>query len=200
MKKCLMTIIFLTSILLGYSQDTMLAIIGKKVSVSTPPSSMPLIIDTLINTGFIDRGKKIDTILIIKIIDNINKATYKVSKLIKGNFEKDTVTFIFHDRNHVSSSNDVLLLLDKNNTHYVLKKQPIEVYNDKDNRWVFLYTAETNKYYQKFQKVKFKPELVFDVSMYNDEYIKKHYPSPYYKISKNKAFAVQGAYVEEFIE
>jgi hypothetical protein len=33
--------------------------------------------------------------------------------------------------------------------------------------------------------------------MYDDEYIKKHYPSPYYKIKKDKAIAVQGVYAEE---
>jgi hypothetical protein len=199
MKKYLMTVtVFFIFTLVGYSQDTMLAIVGKKVSVSKHPVTAPMKIDTLVNT-VTDRGKIIDTILILHMIEHITKASYKVSELICGDLKKDTVTFVFHYTDHVSSSNDMLLFLSKNDEDYILKRKPVEVYKTVNNRWACLYTTEMDKYSQiKFQKLRFKPELAFDISMYNDEYIKKHYPSPYYKIKKYKAVAVQGIYADEF--
>jgi hypothetical protein len=202
MKKYLMLVlIFLIFGSLVYSQKTLI-IIGEKISASiaTVPISYTPIFDTLTNVGFMDpSGKKIDTFFIVKVIAHVNRAVYKVLEVVKGDFKNDTVKFIFSDKNHVSSSKNVLLFLSKTGNHsYVLKQQPVEVYITKDNRWACPYTVEIDKYSQiKFQKLKFKSKLVFDVSMYDDEYIKKHYPSPYYKIKKNKAFAVQGIYVDE---
>jgi hypothetical protein len=180
----------------GYSQNTILAIVGEKISVSPKRSPTPLQMDTFI----IDGKERIDTVLLLKLFDPVDIAVYKVSKLIIGDFKEDTISFVFHNRNHIASSNNVLLLLDKPNTlkHYILKKQPVEVYKTDDNRWASPYIAEISKHSQiKPQKIRFDPELVFDVSIYDDEYIKKHYPAPYYKIKKNKVFAVQGIYAEE---
>jgi hypothetical protein len=181
----------------------MLTVVGKRISVSAgtvyPASSL---VDTVTNFGgFIDSytKKQVDTVLIVKIIDPVKRAAYKISEVIKGEFEKDTVNFIYRDRNHVSSSKDVLLFLDKTgNSNYVLKQPPVEVYGTKDNRWASPYIVEMDKYSRiNFRKVKFKPVPVFDVGGYGDEYVKKHYPSPHYRIKKGKAFAVQGIYAEE---
>jgi hypothetical protein len=40
----------------------------------------------------------------------------------------------------------------------------------------------------------FEKELSFDIGTYSDEYIKKHYPSPYFEIKENRAIAVYGHY------
>jgi hypothetical protein len=204
MKRYLMTFMaFLVFIPVGYSQDTILTIIGEKVSASTdmPVQQPTLMVDTLVDVGFIDHtGKKVDTMFMVKIIDPIDSATYKVLEVIRGDLKKDTIHFIFHDKHHVASSNHVLLFLEKGDLGYILTRQPIEVYMTKDKRWASPYITEMEKYPRMpFQKTGFNPELVFDISMYDDEYIKKHYPSPYYKIKKDKAIAVQGIYAKELL-
>jgi hypothetical protein len=204
MKKYLIILItfqLFTSIV--YSQDSTLVIVGQKVSVSDIVYNP--IVDTLTNFDkIIDTytKKEVDTIIILRIDDradnSVNKAIYKVLEVVRGEFKKDVINFTYIDRRHISSSNEILLVFHKWGQNYFLKQQPVEVYKTKDNRWACPYIAEIDKYPQiKLQKLRFKPKLVFDVSMYDDEYIKKHYPSPYYKIKKNKAFAVQGIYAEE---
>jgi hypothetical protein len=202
MKRYLMTFMaFLVFIPVGYSQDTVLTIVGKKVSASTdmPVQQPTLMVDTLTGVGFIDHtGKKVDTMFMVKIIDPIDSATYKVLEVIRGDFKRDTIHFIFYDKHHVASSNHVLLSLDKGDLGYVLTREPIGVYRTTDKRWASPYITEMGKGARMpLQKIGFKPELVFDVGVYDDAYIKKHYPSPYYKIRKGKAIAVQGIYAEE---
>jgi hypothetical protein len=184
----------------GYGQDTILMIVGKKISATTDRPPIPLKIDTLFNIP-ID-GKIIDTVLILELVDPINIAVYKVLKVIDGDFREDTIKFVYHNKSHIVSLNNVLLLLHKSHSSkYILKRQPVEIYKTKDNQWaspVGTYIAEIGKYPQpKPQKMRFDPKLVFDVGIYDKEYIKEHYPLPYYKIKKNKAFAVQGIYVED---
>jgi hypothetical protein len=185
-----------------YSQNTTLTIVGKKISVSETIYPVSSLIDTVTNFGeFIDpyTKEKVDTILIVKIIDPVQRAIYTVSEVVIGEFKKDTINFIYHDRKHIFSSKNVLLFFRKAGQEYILKQQAVEVYKTRDNHWACLYSTEMiNKYPQiKFQKMKFKPKLFFDVSMYDDEYVKKHYPSPYYKVKKQKAYAIQGVYAEK---
>jgi hypothetical protein len=186
--------------LAGYSQSTILTIVGKKVSVSRgTPVTVPFA-DTVTNLGFTNpfTGEKVDTAVVVKFIDPRYTAVYKITELISGDFDKDTICFAIRNGNLLDSSNDVLLIFGKGKTGHFLKRPPIEVYPTKDNCWASPYITEMEPYPQlKPRKTGFKPELVFDVGMYDDEYVKKHYPSPYYKIKKDKAIAVQGVYAEE---
>jgi hypothetical protein len=88
MRKYLMTFkTFFIFISVGYSQSTILTVVGKKVSVSIakPVTTSP------VDTVTFYTGEKVDTVITVKFIDPVDRATYKVMELISGDFKKDTL-------------------------------------------------------------------------------------------------------------
>ena len=168
--------------------DTLIVIVGKKISISR---SME--VDTVIV------GK--DTILLIPFRSVQSKpkiiAVYEILELLYGNCEKDSIKFLFHNKDlstFLSSDNLLLCLQNTNGTHY-LSGEPTVVYKTVDNRWgsPCLYKYPTLNP----QKIDFVSDVFFDISSHDDNYIKKRYPSPCYEIKGNKAVAIFGVYAED---
>jgi hypothetical protein len=122
-------------------------------------------------------------------------ATYQVLQVVRGNFEKDTISFYISDDTKTKYENSLFFLHQVVDGYYCL--DCVDVYRTEDNRWAGLYDQEyrggINEAVRVHPvKISFEKELSFDLSANSDEYIEEHYPSAYYCVEKNRAVALYG--------
>jgi hypothetical protein len=175
-------------IIFGYSQKKQLLVfVGEKIEFMK---------DTVVDTENIGPDDYI--------------VVYKIVKLLSGKPEKDTVSCYTADEwetppELTKYANALVFLAQLTDGYYCLYY--FDVYRTKDNRWASpsYYCKEGYEYLYKErmdkpQRVPFENELSFDISKYSDEYIKKHYPSPYFEIRENRAIAVYGHYLDDLLK
>jgi len=139
--------------------------------------------------------------------DSRFKAEYRVIQQLYGHYSLDTIRFTVYDhygRPAFSQYPYVLLFVSEYcGELYHEKYQFFEVFKTVDGRWASPgdpYRYDT--YHQKgvrAQAIRFADSVAFDVSRYHENYIKRQYPAPYYKIEGSKAIPVMGAYVDDLL-
>ncbi|MDD4921009.1 MAG: hypothetical protein PHS30_00875 [Bacteroidales bacterium] len=181
--------------------EDLLVFVGKKIAI-TKQGSPSVSVDTFIT--------KKDTVFILKIKFQKYKATYKIEKIYCGDYSSDTISFFTYSDEPIipilsKYENIMLFLYKENDVYYHKKKLFFDVYQTKKGEWASDYSYEdynrpdSKTFTVKPEKIKFKNKLSYVISNYKEEYIKKHFPSPYYIIKKNKAIAVYGNYAPELV-
>ncbi|GAB2781872.1 hypothetical protein GCM10027275_27030 [Rhabdobacter roseus] len=143
-------------------------------------------------------------------MDGAFKAKYKIIKNIHGNYPKDTIEFEAYDHYGVpafSKYKHVLLYVsEQGGKLYHEKYQYSDVYLTKGNKWAGPYSSSDYEHPDnentsiKPVRVKFKEEVSVDISEFKKEAIDRWFPSPYYKITGNKAIVVMGNYINELFQ
>lgn len=136
-------------------------------------------------------------------------AQYKIQEMVYGSYCGDTITFTVYDhygRPQFGKFQNVLLYVSEYCNEFIHQKyQFTDVYKTTDGRWASPY--HFGDYSRLDSTSKIKPEIInfevpveYDISRFPADQQIKFYPSPYYKIEKNKAIAVYGNYLPELFE
>ncbi len=224
MKNILIYITFFCSLTHLYSEtNDVIVFVGEKVSIlnkQIPHAYLDTVpnvnIDEVITVG--EKSLKIKTDTIFMLMPGhkyIDFATYNILKLYGGNYKSKQIKFIVSensDTSYLTNNKQVLLFVNASNSKacpkdlkYSLRKNQVtDVCLTENDRWASPYSYEYYEFLDNDKiephKIKFKEELMFDVSNYTKEEIARRFPKPYYKIKKNSAIAVYGNYVEDLID
>lgn len=136
-------------------------------------------------------------------------ATYKVEKMLYGNFSSDTISFKVYDHygqpEFSKYENVILYILKKESENIHLKYQFDITYKDINNNWYSPYSYLNNK--KEVYKSEVQPEIViykekikFKLSDNNPEWNINNFPKPYYKIKRNYAIPIFGYKVNDLIK
>lgn len=140
----------------------------------------------------------------VSIRDSRYQAKYKVIKNMYGDLKQDTVDFTVYD--HYSDPKFVeykyvMLFVSEHCGKLIHEKyQFFDVYPTADGGWArpgdpYMLDQHQSKTVKAIP-LKFKDELMFDVTDKHPNRIKELYPEPYFKIENNKAYPLTGAYAE----
>jgi hypothetical protein len=187
-------------------KDSLYVFVGEKVEVSEVSyPSLTNSIDTLIENGDTTYRK-----LVSLNMDSKFLARYKVRQVLYGSYASDTIEFVAYDHYGTpafSKYQTVLLYVQNYNGRLVHQKyQYADVYKTKSGRWASTYKAEDYKHEfnqtttVKPEKIDFLEKVAYDIKGRGKQNIEEWFPSPFYKIKRNKAIAVYGNYVEELFE
>ena len=164
-------------------------LVGKKMSVS----------DNLVTEEYL-KSIKVDSGDFLFHEDNY-RIHCKIIELYYGDYKKDTITFETATIHNIKPYENLLLFLLKlrvNGEYHQIYQLPIGVYKTREKRWASPYIEDMRRYPKlKPQKIFFEQEVSYDIGNYSVEYIKKHYPTPYYEIRENKAVAIYGIDAED---
>jgi len=137
-------------------------------------------------------------------LDSRFQAKYKVIKNIYGDLKHDTVDFTVYDHYGTPKFSEfkyvMLFVTEYCGKLYHEKYQFFDVYPTADGGWAR--PGDPYKLDQYQPKIvnaiplKFKDELLFDVTDKHPNYIKQRYPEPYFKIENNNAYPLTGVYAE----
>lgn len=115
------------------------------------------------------------------------------NETIKFKINKEGYPYLF------DYDNAVLFLVEQCGKYKMFRDSFIPAYKTSDGLW-----ATHHNIYQreiKSKPIQFQKEVAFTIEKDdNDAYIRKHYPSPYYRIQGNKAIAVYGYILTDIIE
>lgn len=142
--------------------------------------------------------------------DRQYSAKYEITKLIEGNYSKDTICFdVFHHSGKPKFPNfeKIILYVGKFCNKYIhIKYTYNQVYKSKDNIWVTPYDWLDYKRQDSIGRIEPK-KIIFPKEVYytidNDfrkEELEKTYPHPYYKIKDNKAYPIYGYSLEDIVK
>lgn len=140
-------------------------------------------------------------------------ATYKIKKLVSGNFDKDTISFIVHDHYGNPSFEkykNVLIFLhyykDNPSVFYHNKYKFVDIYETKSGNWATSYrVCDYKKLHQKKSDFSIKPQII---DFTNEVVYKKNergitecneFPEPYYKTEGNNIKAIYGNYLDDIL-
>ena len=135
-------------------------------------------------------------------------ATYKIEKLLHGNFTSDTITFQVYDHNGTPEfsrhKNVILYVMKREFGNFGLGSQFDILYKDTKNNWFSPYSYFYNKSEADEMKIEpvtvnFKNKIKFKLSENPPEPNIKFFPEPYFKIKKKYAIAKYGFKVEDII-
>lgn len=140
--------------------------------------------------------------------DSKYSGKYKVIENIYGDYANDTIEFIIFDHNGRPALDDfdtiLIYLSEACNAFYHVKYQFANVYITDNGRWATPYSPY---HYQNVTSSSIKPEIIkfvdeisFSLDGLNEDFVKKSYPAPYYKIRDNQAIAIYGNYIEDIFE
>lgn len=183
-------------------------------SVSRADSIKP-IPESETNTLFVFVGEKIKVEEITPDLeggeipfDSAFKAEYKIIQSIYGKYDKDIIEFKAYDHYGYppfAEHKNVLLFVSKHNDKYYHEKyQYFDVYKTKDGRWASC--GDPYKFDDIHRKnikainIEFKEPLFFDLTKFNDRYVKEVFIEPYFKLDNKKAECLMGTYVNDLFE
>lgn len=138
------------------------------------------------------------------------KVRYKVLESIYGDFQKQKIEFTVADHFGVpafSNYDHVLLFvrLYGNRFHHV-KYRFCDLYKTKDGRWAspydsHLYSRSWNNHSEaRPEKIEFCEEVFYTISPdLSPEEIREYFPTPFFRLEENRAYAVYGNYLEELL-
>jgi hypothetical protein len=144
--------------------------------------------------------------------DNGVKARYKVLKRVYGEYPNDIIEFeayAHYGMPEFSKYKHVLLFVSEDSGKYYQQKYMFnDVYMTKDGRWAGSYAGSDygHSYNQntsiKPEKVDFVEEVSYPLNLQEQDSsdIKFRYPEPYFKVTKDKAIAVYGNYIEDLFK
>ena len=140
-------------------------------------------------------------------MDSQFRAEYKIIQQEVGNFPRDTIRFTAYDhygRPGFSKYKNVLLFVNEYcGKLYHEKYQYFELYKTVDGKWAspgdpYRFDAHHAKNIVA-KRIRFEASVGFDIRNMTPSQIKEHYPQPFYKIEKNRAIPVMGAFVDDLI-
>jgi hypothetical protein len=129
---------------------------------------------------------------------------------VYGTFQADTIEFLAFDHYGTPAFSKykyvMLFVSNENGKLYHEKYQYFDVYKTKSGRWASSYKVGDYEHdYNKNTSV--KPEVVdflnqvsYNIKGRRKDDIEYLFPSPYFKIVRQKAIAVWGNYIEELFE
>lgn len=134
-------------------------------------------------------------------------AKYKVLQMVYGNYTKDTIEFEASDHYGTPPfseyKNVLLFVVEDEGKYYHEKYMYNDVYITRSGKWAGSYAG--GDYGHEFnynttvkpQKINFLEEVSYNIEGRTKEEAEIIFPKPYYKISRDKAIAVYGNYIEE---
>lgn len=204
-------LIFLTLFLtfnyvLGQSRkDSLIVFVGEIIEVKYSPEEKKEVVDTVIRNG-----KKTVRTQSSLIRDSRYIAKYKISQMVYGVYNEDTIEFIVYDhygKPDFSNYKTVLLYVSNYNGQlYHEKYMYSNVYKTTDGRWAGPYDSDdynhdNNKNTSiKPEPISFKEPISFDINKLDKANIKEFYPEPYFRIKKDKAYPIMGNCIQELFQ
>jgi hypothetical protein len=203
----ILTLAFASYKVIGQSgKDSLLVFVGEKIEVREIPKKRVVEhIDTVVKDEDTSYRKSVSVSMDYKFF-----AKYKILQQVYGSFSADTIEFVAYDHYGAPSFSKyktVLLYVSNYNDKLIHEKyQYADVYKTKNGRWASGYRV--GDYEHAFNKnttikpepVEFEKKVSYNLKRRTKDDIENLFPSPYYKIKRNKAIIVYGNYVEELFE
>lgn len=138
-------------------------------------------------------------------MDRAFRAKYKVLKNVYGDYQNDIIEFDSYDHYGFppfAKHKAVLLFVSEyEGKLYHEKYQYFDVNKTEDGRWASCGDPyRFDEYHRKSIKtdrLEFNEPLFFDLTEFEDKYIKAIFKEPYFKVSGSKAECLTGAYIED---
>jgi hypothetical protein len=140
--------------------------------------------------------------------DKAYKARYRVLHSVHGDYEGDTIEFEAFD--HYGSPafaeypHVLLFVIDVGGKLHHVKYQYFDVYRTRDGRWAgdgdpykHEVLIDKSRRHVNPERIAFEQIISFDLRNMDAALISKFYPAPYYRIEKQRAYALMGNYVED---
>ncbi len=202
MKKCylLLVIILAMQCVAGQSYSKEIAFIGNKISIKKLRNGEAYTADTI--------GTKANPVYLTTFINSKFELKYKIKKILHGQYQYDSITFIAYDHHDIpkfTELKNVLLFFYYQDSGYVcVSNRYIQVFETKDNRWASDYSIGwVNPFIKDAKispkKIEFIDDISFDLNDKDSIKVIKDYTFPYYQIVDSKAIPVYGYYVDELL-